>query len=158
MFNPLRFLFHPITLGSGLMALGLWGVWHAYAVGVPQERAYVRQGVEVEARVTAKAAEPWLPGVEMPAPLDGFMPVTTRMTAAYETEAGPAAVTAEVAEGYFERFSEGDRVRVLHVPGTELARIMDGAPPSPKLALMGWAILAALGLGAFLIGVLGLFL
>ncbi|MEL6768695.1 MAG: hypothetical protein AAFP17_16050, partial [Pseudomonadota bacterium] len=90
MFNPLRLLFHPLLLGSGLMALGLWGVWHAYAVGVPAERAYVRQGVEVEARVTAKVAEPWLPAIEALPQLAAWSPVTTRMTATYETETGPA--------------------------------------------------------------------
>ncbi|MEM6356043.1 MAG: hypothetical protein AAF844_10230 [Pseudomonadota bacterium] len=152
MFNPLRLLLHPFVLGSSLMALGFWGIWYAYVVAIPAERAYVREGVEVEAQVTAKETRPWV------AELKEWSPVTTRMTADFETEAGPATDTTQVSEAFFERFETGDRVMVLQVPGTALARIRDGAPPSPKLALMGWAIVSALGLGAFMIGLLGLFL
>ncbi|MEM7498725.1 MAG: DUF3592 domain-containing protein [Pseudomonadota bacterium] len=152
MINPIRLLSHPLLLGPALMALGLWGIWQAYTVGIPEEIAYVRQGVEVEGRVTGKESTPWVP--QLPA----YSPVTNRMTAAYETEAGAGTVTTEVSDGYFARLEEGDRVLVLHVPGTELARIQDGNPPSPKLALMGYAILLCLGFGAVMIGIVGLLL
>ncbi|MEM8819991.1 MAG: hypothetical protein AAGE90_10755 [Pseudomonadota bacterium] len=154
--NPIRALFQPLLLGPAVMALGGWGVWHAYTVAIPREVAYARQGEEVEARVIARRTAPtWPLPTDFPAEYAQYGFEDHLVTATFEGADGTVDVTSMVVESFYNRVAEGDPVRVLHVAEQGLARIDDGQPPSPKLTLMGAAVLACLGFGLTLIGLVG---